>query len=306
MTFPETASFARRSNAHVFGDGPRTLLCAHGFCSDQSIFRHQIHDLYFQGTHQIVTYDLAGFGQSDPGLWSAERHASLEGYAQDMLQLIEELGLHNVTLLGASMSAMIGVLASLQQPDPFEALAFISASPRYLDDGPYVGGFQQPGIDAFYGLVNRQQDWAGALSGLMFNQPVSLALQEVAEAIRGVDPDVASVVARAIFQSDYRALLPRVRHPVLITQTPADSVVPVSVGRYLEANLPNAQLRLLPGVGHIPNFTAPEAFNHALVTFLSEVAASAGAGVDIGAEGRVGSESRAGTESRLVARGRRA
>lgn len=273
MTIPETAEFAQRSNTHTFGQGSRTLLCAHGFCSDQSIFRHQIRDLHFRGTYRIVTYDLAGFGQSDPAIWNAEHHARLEGYAEDMLRLIEELDLHNITLLGASMSAMIGVLASLQRPDRFEALAFIGASPRYLDDGPYVGGFQQAGIDAFYDLMRRQQDWAGAVSGMMLNQPVSLALREVAEGIRGVKPEVASVIARAIFQSDYRFLLTRVRHPVLITQTRADSVVPVSVGQYLQQNLPNAQLTLLPGVGHLPNFTEPEAFNRALLTFLTEVEA---------------------------------
>ncbi|GAA4001670.1 alpha/beta hydrolase [Deinococcus rubellus] len=274
MSIPETAEFARRSNAHVFGKGSRTLLCAHGFCSNQSIFRHQIRDLHFQGTHRIVAYDLAGFGQSDPALWSAERHARLEGYAEDMLHLIEELDLHHITLLGASMSGMIGVLASLQCPERFEALAFIGASPRYLDDEPYVGGFQQAGIDAFYDLVHRQQDWAGALSGMMLGEPVSLALQEVAEGIRGVSPEVASVVARAIFQSDYRMLLPQVRHPVLITQTRSDSVVPVRVGRYLQQNLPNAQLALMPGVGHLPNFTQSGVFNRALLTFLATVEAS--------------------------------
>ncbi|WP_164473617.1 alpha/beta fold hydrolase [Deinococcus psychrotolerans] len=273
MTIPETAEFARRSNAHMFGEGSRTLLCAHGFCSNQSVFRHQIRDLHFQGTHRIVTYDLAGFGQSDPSLWSAERHADLGGYAEDMLHLIEELDLRHITLLGASMSAMIGVLAALQCPERFEALAFIGASPRYLDDGPYVGGFQQAGVDAFYDLVRRQQDWTGALSSMMLGAPVSLALQEVAEGIREVKPEVASVVARAIFQSDYRALLPQVRHPVLITQTRADSVVPVRVGEYLQRNLPNAQLALMPGVGHLPNFTQPGVFNRALLMFLAALEA---------------------------------
>lgn len=269
MTIPETAEFAQRSNAHIFGQGPRTLLCAHGFCSNQTIFRHQIRALHFQGTHRIVTYDLAGFGQSDPAIWDASRHAKLEGYAEDLLRLIDELDLHNITLLGASMSAMIGLLASLQRPERFEALAFIGASPRYLNDGPYSGGFEQAGVDAFYDLVRQKQDWAGALGGMMLNQPVSLALQEVAEAIRGVKPEVASVVARAIFQSDYRALLPQVSHPVLVTQTRADSVVPVGVGHYLQQNLPRAHLALLPGVGHVPNFTEPEAFNRVLLTFLT-------------------------------------
>ncbi|WP_456832930.1 alpha/beta fold hydrolase [Deinococcus sp. UYEF24] len=252
----------------VSGDGPQTLLCAHGFCSNQGVFRHQIEA--FRDTHRVVTYDLAGFGRSDPSVWSAERHASLEGYAEDMLLLIGELGLENVTLLGASMSAMIGALASLRRPELFRALVFIGASPRYLNDGRYIGGFQQSGVDAFYDLVHSQQGWTGALTGMMLNQPVSLALQEVAESVQGVRHEVAGVVARAIFQSDYRHLLPQVNHPVLITQTRADSVVPVSVGRFLHDNLPDSRLEFMPGVGHLPNFTDHEVFNRTLHAFCQE------------------------------------
>ena len=79
---------------------------------------------------------------------------------------------------------------------------------------------------------------------------------------------MARVVARAIFQSDFRTLLPRVTHPVLITQTRADSVVPQSVGHHLHRHLPAATLEFLPGVGHIPNFTEPETFNEVLAAFL--------------------------------------
>ncbi|GGR18031.1 alpha/beta fold hydrolase [Deinococcus ruber] len=273
MTLPTHADIARRSNTFVFGKGPQTLLCAHGFCSQQRMFRHQVRDFHFRATHRIVTYDLAGFGQSDPQLWSAQRHARLEGYAEDMLRLIDELDLHDITLLGASMSAMVGVLAALQRPERFKALVFIGASPRYLDDGAYIGGFRQADVDAFYDLVRLQHDWAAALSSMMLNQPASWALHDVIDDISAVRVDVVRVVARAIFQSDYRSLLAQVRQPVLITQTCADRVVPVSVGHYLQQTLPKAQLTFMPGAGHLPNFTEPDVFNHTLRTFLASVEA---------------------------------
>jgi len=263
-----SSDIVRRSNVTITGTGKQTLLCAHGFCSNQHLFRHQVQA--FQATHRVVTYDLAGFGHADPGLWDAGRHASLQGYADDLVRLIDELDLQRITLLGASMSAMIGVLASFQRPERFEALVFIGASPRYLNDGAYHGGFQQPDVDSFYRLVDSQQDWTGALTGLMLNQPVSLALQEIAESVQGVTPRVAGVVARAIFQSDYRLLLREVAHPVLITQTRADSVVPVEVGRYLHHHLPMSKLAFLPGVGHLPNFTEPDTFNSVVREFMQD------------------------------------
>ena len=265
MAQPES-TFARQSHVSIIGSGPRTLLCAHGFCSHQGIFRHQVQA--FGDTHRVVTYDLAGFGQADPGLWDAGRHTGLEAYASDMLRLIDELDLRHITLLGASMSAMIGLLASLERPDRFDALVFIGASPRYLNGPRYHGGFERADVDGFYGLVDRQQGWQDAFNGMLLNQPVSLALQEIAENVRGVRPEVASVVARAIFESDYRPLLSKAQHPVLVTQTRADSAVPLEVGRYLAQQLPEADLAFLPGVGHIPNFTEPEAFNRELRLFL--------------------------------------
>ena len=263
--------FAQQSRVTVTGSGARTLLCAHGFCSHQGIFRHQVQT--FQDTHRVVTYDLAGFGQSHPGLWDANRHTSLNAYAADMVRLIDELNLWHITLLGASMSSMIGLLASLERPERFDALVFIGASPRYLNHSGYHGGFERSDVEGFYGLVDRQQDWQATLTGMMLGRPVSLALQEVAERVRGVRPEVAGVVARAIFDSDYRSLAPTARHPVLVTQTRADSVVPVGVGLYLAQHLPEADLVFLPGVGHIPNFTEPEAFNLTLQQFLSRLAA---------------------------------
>ncbi|SMB83339.1 alpha/beta fold hydrolase [Deinococcus hopiensis] len=257
--------FARQSSASITGSGPQTLLCAHGFCSHQGIFRHQV--AAFAQSHRVVTYDLAGFGQSDPDLWRAEHHQRLEGYAADMVRLIDELGLRRITLLGASMGAMIGLLASLERPERFSALVFIGASPRYLNDATYQGGFERADVDGFYRLIDGRQDWQGALTGMLLNQPVSLPLQEIAENVRGVRPEVAGVVARAIFDSDYRSLLAQARHPVLVTQTRADSAVPESVARYLHRNLPNAELAFLPGVGHIPNFTEPGAFNAAVRGF---------------------------------------
>ncbi len=229
------SSFARQSQATITGSGEGTLLCAHGFCSHQGIFRHQVQG--FKDTHRVVTYDLAGFGSSDPALWQADRHRQLDGYAADMVRLIDDLDLRHitllVTLLGASMSAMIGLLASFQRPERFGALVFIGASPRYLNAPMYLGGFEQPDVEAFYGLIDRQEGWQGAMTGMLLNQPVSLALQEIAERVQGVRSEVAGVVARAIFESDYRDLLDSARHPVLVTQTRADSAVPTEVGQYL-------------------------------------------------------------------------
>jgi sigma-B regulation protein RsbQ len=182
--------------------------------------------------------------------------------------MIDDLDLWNITLLGASMGAMIGVLASLQRPERFQALVFIGASPRCLNDQAYLGGFDRADIDGFSHLIDHWQNWQGAVTGMRLSRPVSLALQEMAEQVQGVRPHVAGVVARSISESDDRSLLPQVRHPVLVTQTKSDSAVPVSVTYYLTRQLPQAELVFMPGVGHLPNFMEPDVFNGVVRPFI--------------------------------------
>jgi PAS domain S-box-containing protein len=88
------------------------------------------------------------------GAYDPERYASLGGYADDVVQIVRELDLHDVFFVGHSVGSMIGALAAIEEPDRFGALVMIGPSPRYLDDDGYVGGFSAtPAGDAFYGAL---------------------------------------------------------------------------------------------------------------------------------------------------------
>ncbi|MGK5643385.1 alpha/beta fold hydrolase, partial [Streptomyces sp. URMC 126] len=84
---------------------------------------------------------------SDPSAWDEARYSSLEGYAQDVLEICRELDLRDVTLVGHSVSAMIGVLAALREPERFAGLVLLAPSPSYIDDGEYRGGFSEADIE---------------------------------------------------------------------------------------------------------------------------------------------------------------
>ena len=118
---------------------------AHGFGCDQSMWRLVAPD--FAASFQIVLFDHVGAGQSDLSAFSKERYASLDGYANDVVEIIQELDLINVIFVGHSVSAMIGALASIQVPDLFAGLVMVGPSPRYINDGAYVGGFTESQID---------------------------------------------------------------------------------------------------------------------------------------------------------------
>lgn len=88
----------RRNNVKVSGRGTQPILFAHGFGCDQNMWRFVAPA--FEDDHRVVLFDYVGSGRSDLGAYNAERYSSLQGYAQDVLDICEALELEDVIFAG--------------------------------------------------------------------------------------------------------------------------------------------------------------------------------------------------------------
>ena len=96
------------------------------------------------------------------------QRASLDGYAQDVVDLCRELGITCGVFVGHSVSAMIGVLAVKKAPELFNELVMIGPSPRYLDDRGYVGGFTEAQIHELVDFLDSNyMGWSQAMAPLI-------------------------------------------------------------------------------------------------------------------------------------------
>src|SRR3954466_1594668 len=120
-------SILSRNNVNVFGAGSQPMLFAHGFGCDQNMWRFVTPA--FADDYRIVLFDYVGSGKSDLGAYDKHRYSSLNGYADDVLDIIHELDLRNVIFVGHSVSSMVGVLAANREPDRFARLILIGPSP---------------------------------------------------------------------------------------------------------------------------------------------------------------------------------
>jgi sigma-B regulation protein RsbQ len=258
-------------NVSVSGppDG-QPIVFAHGFGCDQHMWRYVAPA--FESRYRVVLFDYVGCGGSDPSAWDAERYASLEGYAADVLELVRELELHDVVLVGHSVSAMIGALAVAAEPDRFARLVMVGPSPCYVDDpeADYVGGFAQQDIDELLAsLSSNYLGWSAAMAPAIMGNPERPELGgELTDSFCRMDPAVAEQWARATFLSDNRADLGKVGIPTLVLQSRQDVIAPVAVGEYVHQALPDSELVLLDSVGHCPHLSAPEPTVHAIDAFL--------------------------------------
>ncbi len=248
----------RRNNVKVLGRGTQPMLFAHGFGCDQNMWRFVAP--HFEDEYRIVLFDFVGSGRSDVSAYDAARYATLEGYARDVLDVVEALDLRDVVFVGHSVSGMIGVLAANQAPDRFARLVLIGPSPRYINDPPYVGGFERGDIDGLLEMMDRNfLGWANFLAPAIMKNPDRPELgAELTESFCSTDPVIARAFAEATFLADNRADLARVRVPSLILQCSEDMVAPAEVGEYLSRSLPGSTLRVMRATGHCPHMSHPE------------------------------------------------
>jgi sigma-B regulation protein RsbQ len=259
----------QRNNVRLLGNGSQTIIFAHGFGSDQTAWRHQV--AAFASDYRIVLFDHVGAGKSDFAAYSPRRYSSLYSYAEDLLDLCDELKLTNCILVGHSVSGMVSLLAALVEPQCFSQLIFINASPRYLNDNGYVGGFEQSDLDALYAAMSSNYyAWASGFAPLAMGNPDKPELAiEFANTLRAIRPDIAQAVARVIFQSDYRAELPRLKVPTVIIQSNNNIAVPPEVGRYMANKIPHSQLVPILAQGHLPHLSAPDTVRSAIAACLA-------------------------------------
>jgi sigma-B regulation protein RsbQ len=259
-----------RNNVLVTGrpDGPVVML-AHGFGCDQNLWRLITPTLVDR--FRVVLFDYVGSGRSDLSAWQAERYSSLDGYAQDVLEICRELDLRDVILVGHSVSSMVAVLAAIEDPERFAKLVLLAPSPCYIDDdaGGYRGGFSRADIDELLeSLDSNFLGWSATMAPVIMGNPDRPELgAELTDSFCRTDPEMARVFAHTTFLSDSRADLARVRVPTLVVESARDVIAPTGVGAFVHARIPGSRLVTLDATGHCPQLSAPEATAQAIVAF---------------------------------------
>lgn len=222
----------------------------------------------FEDQYRIATFDYVGSGASDIGAYTSARYSSLDGYVQDLLDIIDVVRQGPVILVGHSVSSSIGLLASVRRPELFEKLILLSPSPCFLNYTPdYHGGFERKDIDELLELVERNPlGWARAMAPMVV--PAGDRRDELEKSFCSIPPQVARDFARVTFLADNRVDLAEVSVPSLILQSQDDALAPLSVGEYLHRHLRGSTLRVLPVQGHCAHMTDPEITIEAIRSYL--------------------------------------
>ncbi|MBN9663357.1 MAG: alpha/beta hydrolase [Acidobacteria bacterium] len=260
----------RRNHVTFSGAGLGPVLFLHGFGTDQSAWSQQ--SAAIGRNHCVIRYDHVGCGRSDFSVYSPDRYNSLFAYAQDLVEVCAASGAGPVIAVGHSVSGIIAALASMLAPEFFRALILLGASPRYVNDGGYEGGFSRADVDGILEMAS--SDFSAWIAGFV---PAMIGVEDRAserylnDTLRQMRPDIALSFLRVMLYCDHRQDMAGIRHPTWILQTQADRAVPRSAARFLHEAIRESRYRELPTTGHLPHLTAPDLVTGALEEILSTV-----------------------------------
>lgn len=229
-----------------------------------------------QAGYRVITYDRRGFGKSQP---------TLDGYdynslSDDLLELITQLDLQNVVLVGFSMGGgeVVRYLTNhgSENVDKVALIASIIPLVKQKDDNP--DGVPEKDLNDI--LENLKKDRVTFLEGFHKNfYNYGLLSQSVSQAQLNYDWSISSHAspiatiksAESWANTDFRFELQNVTVPTLIVHGDDDQIVPIkTAGEQAAKGIVNNEYHVIPGAPHGLNVTHADELNKILIDFLAK------------------------------------
>ena len=251
------------TGAHV-GQGTVVVLL-HAFPLSSAMWRGQIEAL--QNEHRVVAPDLRGFGQS-PG-WDDETPA-IAFMADDVAALLDELGITEpITLCGLSMGGYVALAFAQKYPQRLRALVLADTQAAADDE---AGRVQRDANIAF----TREHTPLQVIERVLPRMVSETTKQQRPDALENVANIASAQTTQGIItglqalrdRPDRSIELPGIAAPTLIIVGRDDGITPPDAARKMADAIPNAQLQIIEGAGHLSNLEMPEEFNEVLLKFL--------------------------------------
>lgn len=257
-----------RNNITIQGTGSKSMFLVHGYGCDQNMWRFITPQ--FKEDYRIILIDLVGSGKSDENAYDYDKYSSLEGYADDIIEICDALNAKDVCFVGHSVSAMIGTLAAIKRPTLFEKLIMVCPSPRYINVDGYFGGFSQNDIDDLMETLDSNYlGWSSAMAPvIMGNADRPELATELEESFCQNNPEIAKHFAKVTFSGDNRSDLKKLTTDTLIIQSEVDVIAAVQVGEFVHENIANSELVVLETTGHCPHLSDPSRTIEAMKQYL--------------------------------------
>jgi len=258
----------------ALGDKGTVVILIHGLGASADIWRYNVEALAEQ--HRVYVPDVIGFGRSDkPG-----PSFSPFDYTRFLDDFLNILRIEGASLIGQSLGGAIALHYALQFPQKVRKLVLVDSAglgkeviwTLRLMSIPLVGELvsypSRKGVELFFKFAVRDpalvtKDFVDLYYNFFSRPGFQKFLLKIVRSIINV------AGAREEVLAPLRNNLSKITQPTLIIWGERDRVLPLKHAYWGKEKLPNAELKIIEGCGHIPFFERPEEFNKLVLEFLS-------------------------------------
>jgi pimeloyl-ACP methyl ester carboxylesterase len=241
------------------GDGP-PLVFVHGAAVDGRMWQPQLATLADEFT--VVAWDEPGAGRSS----DVPPDFGLADYAHCLARLLEALALGRAHVAGLSWGGTVALELYRLHPD---LIATLVLADTYAG---WKGSLPETEVDARVAGVRQMlaapaEQFAPSFPDLFAGDPPAEFVPLLGEMATAVRPDSLRTELFVMAETDQRDLLPRIAVPTLLIWGGFDARSPLSVAHQFEHAIPDAEMVVIGGAGHVSNLERPDEFNDAVRTF---------------------------------------
>lgn len=239
--------------SYVDGGHGEALVLLHGFGASKENFGRLAAEL--KGELRIIAPDLPGFGESER---DTNAHYSVGEQVERLRQFVDALGLGRFHLGGSSMGGQIAGSFAAKYPERVKSLLLLA--PGGVDSGIDSPARRSYHLGRLLLVAKRPQDHRQVLALVTEKKPfVPFSVKRVLAQRAARDHDLHRRIYDEVDASPrLNALLPGLTTPTLVVWGRRDRALDVSGAAVLNELLPNASVRLLPGIGHLPMLETPK------------------------------------------------
>lgn len=246
------------------------VIFLHGFPLNRGMWEGEMQALLADQRYRLVSLDWRGFGESEiaPAL-SVPAISTMELLADDLVDLLDALGIQQAVLCGLSMGGYVAFACARKYPERLPGL--ILADTR-------------PGADTPAARANREEvarlaesQGAGAIADLQLPRLISAYTRQhhpeveirVRQLIEAATPQGIAAASRGMAaRADSSELLAGIACPTLVIVGEEDVLTPPQIAEDYARQIPGAQLVTIPHAGHLSNLEQPQLFIETIREFL--------------------------------------
>ncbi|MDX1643589.1 MAG: alpha/beta hydrolase [Thermoanaerobaculia bacterium] len=242
------------------GEG-RAVVLIHGFPLSRGMWAPQVDAL--KGSHRVIAPDLRGFGESPPRRVATSRVVSMENHADDIARLLDDLGVSSAIVAGHSMGGYVALAFARRHAERLDGLVLVAT--RAVADSAEAAAGRRATAERI--RAEGREGVAALVEGMVpklvapgTDDPDRLEAVRVFMASATPEGVIGALLGMAE-RPDSSDLLAEIEAPALVVTGADDTLIPVSESEAMALAIPDAELAVIPGAGHMVSFEHPEEFD---------------------------------------------